>query len=90
MWKNNHCSLRIELENAFRTPNRAHAGSNQATELISTINNYAEIGDQVGAGNGEPIAEHDRSVGPADMAAPLDALNAPSWALDTARAETRQ
>jgi hypothetical protein len=70
--------------------NKALADGNQVTELISTINNHAEIGDQVGAGNGEPIAEHGRSVAPADMAAPLDALNAPSWALDTARAETRQ
>ena len=83
-------SLRIKLENAFRRLNRAEAGSNQATELISMINNHAEIGDQVGTGNGEPIAEHDRGVAPADMAAPRDALTAPSWAIDTARAETRQ
>ena len=57
MWKNNHCSLRIQLENTFRILNKALARGNQETELISTMNNYAEIGNRVGAGNGEPIAD---------------------------------
>ena len=40
--------------------NKALARGNQETELISTMNNYAEIGDRVGAGNGEPIAAWSR------------------------------